>query len=114
MGEFVNKRGDFRALAILFLLVFVYAISAMILVREIAIPYIFPESVGGNLPADPQYYNYLAFKKTAEIEAHGFFAFELRPSGQGTAGLASLLYLLVKSLILLSWLIDLCMRSRRW
>ena len=94
---FVNKRGDFRALAILFLLVFVYAISAMFLVREIAIPFIFPDSVGGNLPADPQYYNDLALKKTAEIEAHGFGAFELRPSGQGPAGLASLLYQFVKS-----------------
>jgi hypothetical protein len=97
MGEFVNKRGDFRALAIWFFLVFAYAIIAMILVREIAIPYIFPASVGGNLPADPQYYTDLAFKKVAEIEAHGFVAFELRPSGQGAAGLASLLYLLVKS-----------------
>jgi putative peptidoglycan lipid II flippase len=93
--KFVNKRRDFRALAIWFLLVFVYAISAMILVREIMIPHIFPASVGGNLPADPQYYNDLAFKKAAEIEAHGFVAFELRPSGQGAAGLPSLLYVIV-------------------
>ena len=69
----------------------------MILLREIAIPHIFPASVGGNLPTDPQYYNDLAFKKAAEIEAHGLVEFELRPSGQGAAGLASLLYLLVKS-----------------
>lgn len=93
----MSQRGDLRALAIWFLVVFAYAITAMVFVREIAIPNIYPISIGGHLPGDSQDYNTLALKKAAEIKAMGLVAFELRPNGQGPAGLTSLLYLLVKS-----------------
>jgi len=90
----VNQRGDLRALAIWLLVVFIYAIIAMAVAREILIPYMFTSSLNGNIEGDPQYYNLLALKKAAEIKAQGLMAFELRPAGQGPAGIASLGYLL--------------------
>jgi hypothetical protein len=77
--------------------VFAYAFFAMVIARTIIIPHAFPASVNGVISGDPHYYNVLALKKAAEIKAQGVTAFELRPAGQGPAGIASLSYLVIDS-----------------
>lgn len=94
MGCFVNHRKEPRTLAILFLGVFIYAIVAMAVSREVVIPRMMEESTSGHIAGDPLYYHSLALKKAAEIRAAGITEFELRPEGQGPAGVASLLYLI--------------------
>lgn len=78
----------------LFLGVFIYAILAMVTSREIVIPHIMSSSINGNIAGDPYYYHTLALRKAGEIRAKGIWEFELRPEGQGPAGVASLLYLI--------------------
>jgi hypothetical protein len=65
----------------------------MVFARTIIIPAIYPTSIHGTIAGDPQYYNALALEKSAAIKTQGFSAFELRPAGQGPAGIASLIYL---------------------
>lgn len=89
----VNRESVFGVLAILFVCVLTYAIFAMVVARTIIIPAVYPTSINGTISGDPQYYNALALKKASEIGARGLTAFELRPEGQGPAGLASLSYL---------------------
>jgi hypothetical protein len=84
---------DVRSIIKLFLIAFVYAIVAMIVSREVIVPHM-TSSIGGNFGGDPQYYNSIALKKVQEIKARGIMGFELRPEGQGPAGVASLLYLI--------------------
>ena len=93
----VNRERVVGVLAIFFVCVFTYAIFAMVIARTIIIPAAYPTSINGTIPGDPQYYNALALKKVAEIRARGATAFELRPEGQGPAGIASLSYLVVDS-----------------
>jgi hypothetical protein len=68
----------------------------MVVSRELVIPRM-GQSIDGHLGGDPQYYNLLALKKAEEIEIKGIKEFELRPEGQGPAGIASLIYLLAKN-----------------
>lgn len=82
-----------RLLAVVFALVFVYALSAMALTREVVVPTLAASSTNGHLEGDPQYYHALATKQAQKIAEKGFTAFELRPQGQGPAGIVSLLYL---------------------
>ena len=82
-----------RMLVVVFTMVFVYALSAMTFTREVVVPALGPLSSNGHLEGDPQYYHELASNQTQKITQEGFVAFELRPLGQGPAGIASLLYL---------------------
>ena len=77
----------------LFVVVFVFAIAAMGVSRELLIPRMASSSISGHMAGDPQYYHSLALKKANEIRQSGVGEFELRPEGQGPAGIASLLYL---------------------
>ena len=95
MGSFVNQRKEPRTLAILFLGVFIYAIVAMAVSREVVIPRMMEESTSGHIAGDPLYYHSLAVKKAEEIRAAGITEFELRPEGQAPAGVASLLCLIL-------------------
>ncbi|UYO93991.1 hypothetical protein [Pollutimonas sp. M17] len=76
---------------------FIYALCSMIFIREVAIPYIYPSAVDGHLPGDAAYYHSLAMEQLTKIDLQGISAFELRPKGQGAAGIASLLYLAIES-----------------
>lgn len=75
-----------------FFAILVYAVVAMLLVRELAIP-LRISSADGILPGDPRYYHEIALAQAQAIRVQGFVAFDLRPEGQGPAGIASLLYL---------------------
>lgn len=92
----MNQRKDLNTLAILFIGVFIYAVVAMVVSRELVIPRM-TSSINGHIAGDPQYYHSLALKKAEEIVRLGWARFELRPEGQGPAGVASLLYLVVGS-----------------
>ena len=76
--------------------VFIYALLAMLVARAVLIPE-FLSSTDGIIHGDPLYYQSIALTKTAEMKAYGLTRFELRPQGQGPAGVASLLYLLWES-----------------
>lgn len=93
MNILMNQRKTLGTLAMVFVGVFIYAIVAMVVSRELVIPRMVP-SINGNIAGDPQYYHSLALKKVEEIKALGIKEFELRPEGQGPAGIASLLYLI--------------------
>lgn len=84
---------EFKLFIIFILVAFVYALVAMIVAREIVIPRLLP-SVNGNIEGDPQVYLSLAIQMTERIKELGFSAWELRPSGQGPAGIGSLIYLI--------------------
>ncbi len=60
--------------------------------REVVIPWM-GVSVNGHLEGDPQTYQALAETQTERLKTNGLKSFELRPGGQGPAGIASLLYL---------------------
>lgn len=93
----MSQRSEVNVVSITFLLVFLYAISVMFLVREVLVPEMYITATDGNIPGDAEYYNSLAHKKVTEIKEQGITLFELRPNGQGTAGVASILYLLIDS-----------------
>lgn len=76
----------------IFICSFIYAILAMAISREIIIPRFIQTSVDGNIQGDPYYYHLLALEKLEAIKALGIFEFELRPKGQGPAGVASFAY----------------------
>lgn len=78
--------------ALTFLLIFLYAVVAMMFIRELVIP-LYMSSIDGILPGDPSYYHQIARAQAEAIRSQGLAAFELRPEGQGPAGIASLLYL---------------------
>ena len=65
----------------------------MLISREFLIPKFLP-TLNGHIEGDPQLYNQIALKKADVIRKNGLFFFELRPEGQGPAGIASLAYLL--------------------
>jgi hypothetical protein len=87
------KTERFRILTTFFICAFVYALFAMIVSRELIIPHMVGSN-DGHISGDPQYYHQLALSKSIEIRTEGIFAFELRPAGQGPAGIASLIYLI--------------------
>ena len=89
----INRRERCNTLVRLFFVVFVFAIAAMGVSRELLIPHMASSSISGHMAGDPQYYHSLALKKANEIRQGGIGEFELRPEGQGPAGIASLLYL---------------------
>lgn len=88
---------DTRTLLRLFAVVFVLAIAMMSMSREVLIPLMSNSAVDGDIAGDPQYYRSLALKKSIEIRQSGFGQFELRPQGQGSAGVASLFFLVSNS-----------------
>jgi putative peptidoglycan lipid II flippase len=92
----MNQRKGLGTLAMVFVGVFIYAIVAMVVSRELVIPRM-TLSIDGHIEGDPQYYHLLALKKVDEIRSGGVRQFELRPEGQGPAGVASLLYLVTGS-----------------
>lgn len=91
-----------RSFAILFISVFIYAMIGMIVSREFVIPYM-TGSTDGTLPGDAQYYENLAEKKVDDIQSHGLEMFELRPAGQGPAGIASAFYLIWNNPYFIVW-----------
>lgn len=99
-----------KYLKIILIVSFVYAFFAMIISREIVIPKML-SSVNGHINGDPQYYHSIALRKTKEIHEFGFSKFELRPEGQGPAGVATLQYLISESpygIVLLHSLLHAC------
>lgn len=92
MAFAVNEAIEFRTLVKIFVYAFCYALFAMAVSRELIIPYMLP-SMDGYISGDPQLYRELALSKVSDIQDMGIQAFELRPGGQGPAGVASLLYL---------------------
>lgn len=93
----MNQRKSLSALGWIFIGVFIYALMAMVIARELVIPRFMPSAVEGNIQGDPYYYHLLAMGKVEAIQAGGIREFELRPKGQGPAGVASLAYLAYKS-----------------
>ncbi|MDO8348215.1 MAG: hypothetical protein Q7S85_10000 [Rugosibacter sp.] len=93
----MSRRQKFSALGWIFIGVFIYALSAMAVSRELVIPRFFPAAVEGHIPGDPYYYHLLAMNKAGKIETEGIQEFELRPTGQGSAGVASLAYLVYEN-----------------
>lgn len=93
----MNMGKHHSALGWIFICVFIYALMAMALSRELVIPHFMPSAIDGNIQGDPYYYHLLAIKKTVEMKALGIEEFELRPEGQGPAGLASLAYLAINN-----------------
>lgn len=93
----MSRRQKFSALGWIFIGVFIYALTAMAVSRELVIPRFLPAAVEGHILGDPYYYHLLAMKKVGEIEAEGIQEFELRPAGQGPAGVASLAYLVYEN-----------------
>lgn len=89
----ISRRESVSILARLFVVVFVFAIVAMGVSRGLLIPRMSSSSISGHMAGDPQYYHSLALKKANEIRQRGIGEFELRPEGQGPAGITSLLYL---------------------
>jgi hypothetical protein len=81
-----------RLLFVVFAVVFVYALISMAVIREVVMPAM-ASSNNGHLEGDAQYYHALASKQAQQIATKGLAAFELRPMGQGPAGIGSLLYL---------------------
>lgn len=93
----INWRERRNTLVRLFVVVFVFAIVAMGVSRELLISRMASSSISGHMAGDPQYYHSLALKKANEIRQRGIGEFELRPEGQGPAGIASLFYLVGES-----------------
>ena len=104
----MNPNNQTRILFVSFLCVLIYAVFTMFFVREVLVPKFYNNAVDGNIPGDAQYYSDLAQKKVTEIQNRGITSFELRPAGQGTAGVATILFYVVNSpsiIILLNALI---------
>ena len=76
----------------IYMYVFMYSIISMWISVHILIPHIFGVQ-NGRIPGDPTYYHDLALNQAKIIVNNGLGAFELRPSGQGVAGISSLYYL---------------------
>lgn len=93
----VDRRESIRILVRLFVVVFVITVATMSVSRELLIPLMSTSAVDGDMAGDPQYYRSLALKKASEIRQGGLGQFELRPEGQGPAGIASLLFLVGES-----------------
>ncbi|MCP3940370.1 MAG: hypothetical protein GY710_02675 [Desulfobacteraceae bacterium] len=94
----MNEYKNLKTMIILFLSVFMYAVIAMVVCRELVIPRMAPLSINGNIAGDPQIYNQLALNKVKDLRAQGIKAFELRPKNQGPAGIASLNYWFIKNI----------------
>lgn len=86
----------FRTLTKFFICAVVYAIFAMTVSRELIIPHM-AHSMDGHISGDSQYYHQLASSKAIEMRKEGILAFELRPAGQGSAGIASLVYFILEN-----------------
>lgn len=83
-----------RISAFLFIGVFLYSILIMGVSRKLIIPWALPEfSEDGEIFGDTLYFRQLAEIKANIIKKEGMGAFELRPEGQGPAGLGSLFFL---------------------
>lgn len=92
--HFDKWQSKFKLLSFFLIASFAYAITVMIIAREFVIPRLLPSS-DGNIEGDPQVYLSIAIKTVARVKELGFYAWELRPDGQGPAGIGSLLYLIV-------------------
>lgn len=77
----------------MFVVVAIYAFISMYIMRLVVLPYI-AHSVDtwGNLGGDPQYYHALALDLAGRLREFGVSAWELRPEGQGPAGVMGLVY----------------------
>jgi len=81
-------------LLLVFCAVFLYALGAMTIAREIVTPRMMPTSIDGHIPGDPYYYHTIALEKAQQMRTNGIQTFEVHLKGQGSAGIASLLYFL--------------------
>jgi hypothetical protein len=74
----------------------VWALFAMLVSRYWVVPNLIP-SQGGHILGDPFLYHNLALEQVEIIRQQGWGAFELHFAKQGTAGVASLLYMVYPS-----------------
>jgi len=72
-------------------LVFVYAAVSIYVIREFLLHYLIAHT-NGHLHGDALYYHQLALEQLEKLKRLGFSEFDLRPQGQGPAGITSLLY----------------------
>jgi hypothetical protein len=82
--------------------VYSYALASMVLFQYVLLPATAPSVRNGLFSGDPQYYNQLASAMAQQITTKGWGAWSLRPAGQGSAGVAAVIYAVFSSK---SWLI---------
>jgi len=75
--------------------VFIYSVFAMMAYQIGIIEYMSDTASNGLLAGDPQYYHRLSVDVSEKITSEGWGAWRLRPDGQGSAGLLSILYYFV-------------------
>src|SRR3989338_7516820 len=96
MPKFINLKtqSEPRAIFVLGLMYFVYALCASFAIQIYIVPKIFPHfNLGeGLIILDSTGFNQIAKMKTIEIMEKGWRAWELRPKGQSPAGIASIFY----------------------
>lgn len=91
MGLAVTPLRHHRLLTLLFLFALVYRLLIAGVMRELVLPQM-GSSVQGHMEGEPLYYHTVAQAQLAKLQTSGLQSFELWPSGQGPAGIASLLY----------------------
>lgn len=87
----------FREAVVVFAITYIYAFSAMYLMRSSLLPAMTSQIEDGHLGGDPQYYHSLALALAEKIKHLGIAEWELRPEGQGPAGVVSLIYVFTAS-----------------
>lgn len=85
---------NIHIIILIFFAVFLCALAAMTIAREVLIPHMMPTATDGHIPGDPYYYHTIALEKAQQMHEEGIQTFELHLKGQGSAGIASLLYFL--------------------
>lgn len=83
----------------IFAAIYVYAAVAMYSMRVAILPLVTQHVSEGSLGGDPQYYQSIALSLAEKIRANGLGVWELRPEGQGPAGVVALVYMHTKSQI---------------
>lgn len=87
-NEFFNR----HPLLLIGLVVYSYALVAMVLFQYVLLPAVAPSVSNGLFSGDPQYYNQLAITMAHQISTKGLSAWSLRPAGQGSAGVTAIIY----------------------
>ncbi|MFA5300917.1 MAG: hypothetical protein WC389_22220, partial [Lutibacter sp.] len=72
--------------------IYIYAIVAMVIFQYILLPRFDPFIKEGLIAGDPQYYHQLASNLAHRIAIEGWGIWNLRPDGQGCAGITAMIY----------------------
>ncbi|MDG1144335.1 MAG: hypothetical protein P8N92_06680 [Burkholderiales bacterium] len=75
----------------LFAFAFAYMFAASVILREIIIPEVFPQSANGHQPGDPSFYDLIA-KRNVDNLMEGKAKLSFSPHGQTVSGIASFIY----------------------